>query len=90
MVDRDRRDVWWATPNAMKRKRPELVGVTQVKQHSHRDAIRVPWERCVRATEKIRKKSLETVGVVRDNAVTGQVKFDPHRPYQPSFWPVGT
>ena len=55
---------------SMKRKRPELVGVTQVKQHSHRDAIRVPRERCVRR----QKKSLETAGVVRDNAQTGQVK----------------
>jgi hypothetical protein len=37
---------------SMQRKRPELVGVTQVKQGSHRDAIRVPWERCVRAQKK--------------------------------------
>ena len=37
---------------SMKRKRPELLGVTQVKKRSHRDAIRVPWERCVRAQKK--------------------------------------
>jgi hypothetical protein len=60
---------------AMKRKRPELVRVTQVKQRRHRAAIRVPWERCDRAQKKNMKKSLETVGVVRDNALTGKVKF---------------
>jgi hypothetical protein len=59
---------------SMKQKRPELLGVMQVKQGSHGDANRVPWERCVRAQKKIRIKSLETVGVVRDNAVTGEVK----------------
>ena len=32
MVDGDRRDVWWATPESMKRKRPGLVRVTQVKK----------------------------------------------------------
>ena len=37
---------------SMKRNRPELLGVMQVKQHSHRDAIRVPRERCVRGEKK--------------------------------------
>jgi hypothetical protein len=44
---------------------------------------RQPWRRDPRAvgkvcswTEKIRIKSLETAGVVRDNAVTGQVKSE--------------
>jgi hypothetical protein len=41
----------------MKRKRPELLGVMQVKQHNHRDAIRVLWERCVRAQKKYEKNS---------------------------------
>jgi len=41
----------------MKRKRPELFGVMQVKQHNQRDAIRVPWERCVRAQKKYEKNS---------------------------------
>jgi hypothetical protein len=58
----------------MKRKRPVLVGVTQVKQCSHRDAIRVPSEGCVRAQKNTPIKSLEMVGVVRDNAQTGQVE----------------
>jgi len=37
---------------SMKRKRPELVRVTHVKQGSHRDAIRAPWERYVRTQKK--------------------------------------
>ena len=44
---------------SMKRKRPELLGVMQVKQHSHPDTIRVPWERCVRAQKKYEKKLLK-------------------------------
>ena len=44
---------------AMKRKRPELVRVTQVKQHSHRDAIRVPRERCVRGEKKYEQNLLK-------------------------------
>jgi hypothetical protein len=60
---------------SMKQKRPELVRVTHVKQRSHRDAIRVPWERCVFVRRKNRIKPLETVGVVRDNAQTGKVEY---------------
>jgi hypothetical protein len=45
-----------------------------VKQCSHRDAIRVPSEGCVRAQKNTPIKSLEMVGVVRDNAQTGQVE----------------
>jgi hypothetical protein len=37
---------------SMKQKRPELVRVTHVKQRSHRDAIRAPWERYVRTQKK--------------------------------------
>jgi hypothetical protein len=44
---------------SMKRNRPELFGVMQVKQHNRRDAIRVPWERCVRAQKKYEKKLLK-------------------------------
>ena len=44
---------------AMKRKRPELVRVTEVKQHSHRDAIRVPRERCVRGEKKYEQNLLK-------------------------------
>jgi hypothetical protein len=36
----------------MKRKRPVLVGVTQVKQCSHKDAMRAPRERRVRAQKR--------------------------------------
>jgi hypothetical protein len=44
---------------SMKRKRPELVGVTQVEERSRRDAIRVPWGRCVRAPKKYQQNFLK-------------------------------
>jgi hypothetical protein len=44
---------------SMKQKRPELVRVTHVKQRSHRDAIRVPLERCVRAQKKYEQNPLK-------------------------------
>src|SRR5271155_3822918 len=60
----------------MKRKGPELVGVTQTSrrtQPERRDSRAVG--RVCSWTEKIRIKSLETAGVVRDNAVIVQVKL---------------
>ena len=44
---------------SMKRNRPELLGVMQVKQHSHRDAIRVLRERCVRGEKKYEQNLLK-------------------------------
>jgi hypothetical protein len=37
---------------SMKRKWAKLVGATQVKQRSDRDAIRVLWGKCVRGQKK--------------------------------------
>ena len=60
---------------SMKQKRPELVRVTrETMQPQRRDSCAV-GKVCSYA-EEIRIKPLETVGVVRDNAVTGQVKSE--------------
>jgi hypothetical protein len=52
----------------------EAVGVTNETRQPHSRDSRARTPVCS-WTEKIRIKSLETVGVVRDNAVTGEVKF---------------
>ena len=57
----------------MKQKRPELVRVTrETMQPQRRDSCAV-GKLCSYA-EKIQIKPLETVGVVRDNALTGHVE----------------
>jgi hypothetical protein len=58
----------------MKRKRPELVGVTNETRQPHRRDSRARTQVCSWA-EKIRIKALETVGVVEDNALMVHVKF---------------
>jgi hypothetical protein len=48
-------------------------GTSETKQPQRRDSRAVG--KVCSCTEKIRIKPLETVGVVRDNALTGQVSF---------------
>src|SRR5271154_1994494 len=43
----------------MQRKRPEPVRVTQVKQRSHRNAIRVPWEKVCSCAQKYEENLLK-------------------------------
>jgi hypothetical protein len=55
---------------SMKRKWPELVRVTQVTQRSHRDAIRVPRERCVRRQRNYEQNLLKRSASLEITRVT--------------------
>jgi len=54
---------------SMKQKRPELVGMTQVSQAAKETRFAC-YRKGVFVDSKIRIKPLETVGVVRDCALT--------------------
>src|SRR5271163_330449 len=58
--------------DAAERARASWGGTSETKQPQRRDSRAVG--KVCSCAEKIRIKSLETVGVVRDNALTGEVK----------------
>ena len=70
MIERDRRDVWWATPPLMKRKRAEPFGWTQIIDArsllSRRDQGVCADVKSVFEIMKKQPKYLDTADLVRD------------------------